>query len=123
MGNSFKEYIGIVVEDRKLESRQIKVFLREMTPFAAGKLGDNTRNETFNIKSDSGATESGSVSTTNNVTADYFGGDSNRAFPPDVVKGEQVKVCKYADEDKYYWTSMGRDDNRRKTELIRWAAS
>jgi len=124
MSNSqWTEYVGIVVEDRKLHSREIKVFLREMTPFASGAITDNTRKETYSVTDDSGAKTSGNVSTTNNITADYYGGDSNRAFPPDVVKGEQVTVLKYADEDKYYWKSMGRDDNMRKSELVRLAAS
>lgn len=121
--SQWSEYVGIVVEDRKLHSRSIKVFLRELLPYSAGELSDRTRKETYSIKDANGKTTSGNVSTSNNVTADYYGGDSNRAFPPDVVAGEQVRVLRFADEDKYYWQSMGRDDNLRKSELVRIAAS
>ena len=123
MPNDFKTYIGIVVEDKQLQSREIKVYIRDMTPYSAGNLGDNTRQEQYTITNETGEKVSSNVNTTNSVTADYFGLYSNRAFPPDVVKGEQVLVLQFADEDKYYWVPMGRDDNLRKGELIRFAAS
>ena len=123
MPSSFKEYHGICVEDRALGSREIKVFVRELVPYSAGSIKDTTRNETYSIKDENGAIISGQASTTNNIIADYLGEDTNRFFPPDVVKGEQVKVYQYADEDKWYWTSLGRDDNLRRGEIIRWAAS
>lgn len=123
MPNEFKVWVGIAVEDRQIKSREIKVFLREMTPYSAGKIEDTTKDETYTVSSDDGSKVSGSVSTTNNVVADYFGANTNSAFPPDIVKGEQVIVLKYADEDKYYWMSAGRDDNLRRGELVRWAIS
>ena len=123
MPNSFEEYHGIAVEDRAMGSREIKVFVRELVPYSGGSIGDTTRNETYSVKDETGATVSGNVSTTNNIVADYWGEATNRFHPPDIVKGEQVKVYKYADEDKWYWKSLGRDDNLRKGELIRHAAS
>ena len=48
---------------------------------------------------------------------------SNRLYPPDVKKGEQVFVLKYADSDDYYWFSPGRDDNLRRTERLASAVS
>lgn len=121
--SNFEVFVGVAVEDKELSSRQLKVFLRELTPFAGGKLADNTRTETYTIANETGDKISGNVKTTNNVVADFFGLSTNSAFPPDVVAGEQVYVLKYADEDKYYWISAGRDDNLRKGEIIRMSAS
>lgn len=116
-------YHGIAAEDRPLDSRQLKVFIRELSPFAGGKLGDNSRKENYTVSDNNGQAITGNVETTNNIVAEYFGLGSNSAFPPDVVRGEQVWVFKLGDEDKYYWITAGRDDNLRKTELVRWAAS
>lgn len=120
---NFDLFVGVSVEDKKLESRQLRVFLRELLPHAGGELKDNAQEETYNIKDDQGNQVSGSVKTSNHVVADYFGLETNRAFPPDIVKGEQVLVFKYEGEDKYYWVSFGRDDNLRRGELLRWQAS
>jgi len=123
MPNNFEVYIGIAVEDRQLKSRELKVFLRELTPYVSGPISDTTRNETYKVTDDKGGILTGNVNTTNNVSADYFGLNTNSSFPPDIVKGEQVLILKYADEDKYYWVPTGRDDNLRRGELIRWSAS
>ncbi len=120
--SNVKMFIGVAVEDRQLKSRELKVFLRELSPYSAGDLKDSTASETYIIKGTEGSL-SGNVKTTNCVTADYFGLNSNRSFPPDIVTGEQVLVFQYADEDKYYWLSAGRDDNLRHGELVRFAAS
>ena len=119
----FDVFFGIAVEDKALDSRKLRVFLRELTPFSGGALKNNARTETYNVKDEKGQDVSGNVKTTNNITADYFGMNSNSAFPPCVVAGEQVLVFKYEGEDKYYWISAGRDDNLRKTEIMRMAVS
>lgn len=114
---------GIAAEDRPLDSRQLKVFIRELSPFSGGNLGDNARKENYNVSDSNGQTISGNVETTNNIVAEFFGLGSNSSFPPDVVRGEQVWVFKIGDEDKYYWVTAGRDDNLRKLELARWSVS
>lgn len=118
-----EQYTGIVIEDKDVQSRQVRVYLREALPFAGGELKDNSRKEQYSIKDDKGQTISGNVKTSNHVVADYYGGATNSAFPPCVVKGEQVNVFKLPGEDKYYWSSMGRDDNLRKGDIIRHQAS
>ena len=118
-GNNYRIYNGIVAEDRALKSKHIKVYLRELNPFITGNISDNTKQERFTTDDVNGNKISGSVNTSNVIIADYFGFHTNRYHPPDVVKGEQVLVLQYADEDKYYWLSMGRDDNLRTTELVR----
>ena len=122
--NNWNEFMGIVVEDRKLKSRMIKVYLKEMTPFMSGPLEDMTASEDYSLKDDITKGElSGSVKTTNWVTAEYFGTTTNRSFPPDVVKGEQVLIYRYLDTDIYFWESFGRNDDLRRGEILRFGIS
>lgn len=118
-----KLLLGLVAEDRQLKSRVIKVFVKEMTPYATGGLKDNTKEEAFNLTGSDGEVISGKTSTTNCVTAEYLDFFSNRTFPPDVVKGEQVIIVQFADTDIYYWFSAGRDDQLRRGEILRFAIS
>lgn len=41
---------------------------------------------------------------------------SNRHSAPDVCKGETVEIFRYADTDKYYWTTLMREPALRKKE-------
>lgn len=110
---SMAVYIGRVAEDRKPESRKIKVYVKDLLPFYKGKLAGQEAQ--FEI---GGLTHKGSVTATNVLEAEWMGDDSNRRFPPDVKVNEQVEVIVYANQDKVYWRSKGRDDNKRRTERM-----
>lgn len=43
---------------------------------------------------------------------------TNRTTPPDIRRGEQVEIWRYADTDKYYWSVMGTADEKRKLETV-----
>lgn len=116
-------FFGLVAEDKPLTSRLIKVFVKEMSPHATGKLADNTSSESFSVAGADGKPISGNVKTTSCVTAEYMDLIPNRSFPPDVVKGEQVILFQYANSDIYYWISAGRDDKLRRGEILRFGAS
>lgn len=121
---NFNIFVGIAVEDKVLNSRILKVYVKELNPFMDGKLEDLSSEETFVIEDDIlDSSVKGTVTTTNHKTCEYFSLDTNRVFPPDIVKGEQVLIFQYQDNDLYYWVSMGRDDRLRKGELMRIAVS
>lgn len=111
-GGKWTLFLGTVVEDKKPFERTIKVHLQEALPFVAGEV------KPIDTKGAVTSTDgySGQVETTNNVEAKYFDGFTNRRYPPDIRKNEQVLVLNYADSDTYYWISAGRDDNLRKKE-------
>lgn len=120
----WKVYIGLAVEDKVYDSRLLKVHITELTPYITGELQDLTGKETCKIiDEDKDETEDIEVISTNVFTCEYFGFTTNRVFPPDIRKGEQVLVLKYGDADKYYWHSLGRDDRLRKKEILRYAVS
>lgn len=43
---------------------------------------------------------------------------TNRSTPPDIRRGEKVEIWRYSDTDKYYWSAMGNDDEKRKLETV-----
>lgn len=43
---------------------------------------------------------------------------SNRITPPDVRRGERVMLMQFADNNDYYWHSLGLDDHLRKLETV-----
>lgn len=49
--------------------------------------------------------------------------EEHRLTSPDIRRGEQVLIWQMGDEDKYYWSSFGRDRNLRRLETVIWAFS
>lgn len=49
--------------------------------------------------------------------------NTNSILPDDVRRGEQVSIYQAADDDKYYWESLGRDFNLRRLETKLFAIS
>ena len=110
---------GIVAADKAPNSITIQVLIQELTPAAVGTVAPASSNQSVKLKDLDGNPINSSVTTGNTITAYYLGNSSNRRYPPDVVKGEQVRVSRLANSDKYYWESLGRDDALRKTETHR----
>lgn len=48
---------------------------------------------------------------------------SNRRTAPDVRRGERVLLFQFADNNDFYWTTMGLDDHLRKLETVVWSIS
>lgn len=119
-GGKWTFYLGTVLEDKEAYGRDVKVHLQELTPFATGEV---TPADTTNVVDGGEGGYTGKVNTSNNVVAKYFGALSNRRYPPDLRKNEQVYVVNYADSDTYYWISAGRDDGLRKKERLNWSVS
>lgn len=112
-------WVGTVAADKDANSITIQVMIPEMTPAATGKIAPVTSNQQISIKDINGNPIKASVTTSNTITAYYLGNTSNRKYPPDVVRGERVRITRLGDSDKYYWESLGRDDSLRRTETHR----
>lgn len=115
----FNLYWGIVAEDKVANSRIAKIYIKEFLPFFSGDLDDHDGTEDFKVTTEDGESEELSMTTSIHTPCEWFGFDSNRTFPPDLVKGEQVRVIQYADSEVYYWESSGRDDGLRRDEIFR----
>ena len=113
------EWIGVVAADKQPNDITIEVTVIELVPALTGQVNTQTNTQTVTLSDLNGASINSSITTKTTITAYYYGGDTNRPFPPDVVRGEQVKILQYANNDRYYWMSMGRDDQLRYTETYR----
>ena len=115
--------VGLVAEDKKLNSDIVKIYPIELLPNFDGDLS------AIDAKVDSSGVDldkneySVTLNVTNYIEANWLGDCGNRKSSPDVVKGEQVILWAYADDESYYWTSMGRDDNLRKLETVTYTFS
>lgn len=122
--NQWDIFFGIAAEDKVHNSRILKVYTKELSPFTIEELSDKTTSESFTVENEeSDSTDTSSIMTTNVLTAEWFGLDTNRVFPPDIRKGEQVFVFRYRDTDLFYWISSGRNDDLRRLECHRIAVS
>lgn len=103
-GNNLNLFIGTIVEDKERESKIVKVICTEITPpHDAEQLIPITG--TTNVDSgtdDESQAYASTVEQSNVIEAEWYNLVTNRMYPPDVVKGEQVFVFSYGDTDKYY---------------------
>lgn len=121
-GSTISEFTGLVLEDKEPNSRMVKVHLLELQPYLEGEIGPAVQDKQIS-GGENGDGYVGKVTTTNVIEAVYGGHHTNRIYPPDVKKKEQVRVYSFGDSDTYYWDSFGRDDRLRRTERYTIAIS
>lgn len=109
--------IGIVAVNKPLSSHEVEVMPIETLPFLEGEINQNPTVQESQGIDGNGTAYTVKATSDNTVTATWYP-ETNRRTPPDVRRGERVVLWKYADADKFYWTSMGRDDNLRKLETV-----
>jgi hypothetical protein len=126
--DNIRTWIGTAAADRSGTDVTLKVHIPSLMPNSSGQV--NAASSAATISLMNMPTTAGGPPTPLNMTANttnaitcYWWGESNRAYPPNVKKGEQVEVKKLADSDRYYWTSLGRDQNLRTTETHRIQAA
>lgn len=117
---SQKEYHGYAAADKANDSRTLYVFCEELLPFVSGELSASVIDS--NISTTDGKDKyTGKVGTTNVIKCTYRDDSgANKAFPPFIRKGEQVRVFNIGDTDQWYWAPTGRNDNARRTDCVRY---
>lgn len=113
------EINGIAAADKAHDSRELLVYSPELLPFFTGKLEALEVDNQISTNNSTTGGYQGQLKTTNTITASYRGDNSNRTFPPDIRKGEQVILMNYGDSDQWWWKESGRNDNSRRTETYR----
>ena len=113
-----REFHGYAAADKANDSRELLVYSEELLPFLQGEIKAREIDNQVNTSNGKDSFQ-GTVKTTNCITCIYKDDASNRAFPPDVRKGEQVLIYNLGDTGTWYWKSEGRNDNNRKTETQR----
>lgn len=115
--------IGIVAANKPLNSKDIEVTPREDLTMQNGELTDNLNTANTKGKDADGSSFETTVRSSATVTARWLAMGSNRKTAPDVRRGEKVLIWKFADADKYYWSSLEYDPKLRKLETIILAIS
>lgn len=114
---------GVVAENKALSSFYIKVTPTEMMPGIEGELKDNTNKIEVTGTDDDGNTYSSSTNDHTTISAKWLPFNSNRLMPPDMVRGEEVVIYRYANSKQYYWKETGLQDHLRRKETMTLAIS
>lgn len=116
--------IATVAANKKLDSKFIEATPQEDLPMVSGQLTDNVSTYEAQGVNSEGQNYQESTSQTLTVRAEWLPmGSSNRMTAPDVRRGESVVLYRFADQDKYYWTTLKDDMRLRKLETVIWAFS
>lgn len=116
--------IGIVAVTKDPGSDVAKIWLTEVHPFENGdisKLYKKIDVTTVNLK---GVKEKAEFEGRAYIEASWLPlSNSNRISSPDVVANETVIVLMFADDQKYYWTTMFREPILRRLENVLYGFS
>lgn len=115
--------IGIAAENKALNSYELPVAPIELFPLVDGELVESLDEIDVSGVNQDEVEYSVRIKTSSTITATWLQLGSNRVTAPDVRRGERLLLWQYADSDKYYWTSMGMDDEQRRLETGIWAWS
>lgn len=110
--------MGVVAAAKGTDTREIQVVLREMSPYMSGQVEVDPKALEYKGETASGDQVQDKIVNDATVSAIWLPHRSNRVTAPDVQKGERVEVWRVGDEDKYYWTEMGLDDDLRRLETV-----
>lgn len=116
-------YMGTAAADKDFNSRELKVYITDFLPYLSGKLEATEIKSKVGTEDDRSGGGEGEATQTNTITCTYADLTTNRKWPPDIRKGEQIWVFNVGDSDTYYWWSPGRDDKLRRCEKLRWEVS
>jgi len=101
----------------------ITVIPVEWTAMHDGEMTSNPVKVEYSATDQDGVTSQGGFIADQIIECDWLPSGSNRLSPPDVRRGERVEILQVADADKFYWRSLGMDDNLRKLETVIFAIS
>ena len=110
--------LGVVAANKPTNSKNIEVTPIEDVNMASGELTDHLTSTVVKGQDSAGASFEGNINSSITVTAEWLPFGSNRHTAPDVRRGERVAIYKFADADKYYWTSLEYAQDLRKLETV-----
>lgn len=110
---------AIVVEDKLVDSDIVTAWPVETIPSVDGLVKDYKVNMKTTGDTASNSTSSATTEAVVTVEATWRDlGGSNQVTAPNVCKNETVLLLKYADDEKLYWTTMGREPKFRRLEHV-----
>lgn len=120
--SKFKLYSkGIVAVDKARGSKIIKVTPIEEFPHLDKPLSEVSIEYDTELPDSQGSVQRSKITGNAMIEAEWLGmHQGNRLTAPDVIKGETVNIYRYADSEKYYWDTQGREDGVRRLETVTW---
>ena len=118
MAHLEKAIIGRASADLPEDSNILQVDVTSLLPAAAqGAFGPGITDVTVQTVNEHGVAESSAARTANHIVAEWIG-DRLSTIPPSIRAGEQVKLHRVGNTDKWYWEPMGRDRDLRQTDQV-----
>lgn len=121
MSNLYKYSIGIIARDIEEDSKFVEIFPVENQTYTDGEI-DSTEDIVIDNEDIYGNKQKILIPKRVTVVAEWLVlGNSNRISAPNVKKGEEVIIYRYADTDRFYWVTMFNElDLRRKEKVIHY---
>lgn len=112
--------IGIVSANKAMSSHEISVIPIEYRYSENEEALTNPTKDVVQFQNKDGRQEAVQVHTDNSITATWLKENTNRITPPDVRRGDRVKVYRLGDTDQYFWTDMN-SENVKRLETVAWS--
>lgn len=111
--------LGIVVRDKEEGVDDIEVYPVEELPLLDGNIRDyKTQYKVNGVDANGAKVQSQLVGGATLIAKWLPNGSDNRITSPDVVANETVRIYRYADTDKFYWTTLFREPLLRRKETV-----
>lgn len=110
--------VGIVVQDKELDSWDVLVYPVEKLPTGLGDMKESEKLK-YDIKDMNDNNISLEIEKSFTIKASWMSfGQYNRASAPDVCRGETVILVRFGGEDDFYWIPLFSEFNFRKKEQV-----
>lgn len=122
--------IGVVAENKSITdgkggfNMMVEITVTEENAMLDGELDSKSTEETVDTTDADGASSSIKVESKTTIMAAWLPlGVSNRLTAPDVRRGAEVLVYRFADTDQFFWATLKDDLALRKLETVVYAWS
>lgn len=115
--------MGKVAEHLKSGQTKIEVVPTDQQPFTKGDLVADVTEVKADVTNGMGDQYSASTLASKAITADWIGDSGNRVTPPNVRRGDEVRLYRNSDSDQYFWEAVNNDPSRRRLEKAKWQYS
>lgn len=114
---------GIVAENKPLSTNEILAVPIEKMGFLDGEIATEDDDLVIEGEDASGKKYTMNMKARSSLTCKWIPLDSNRVTAPDVRRGEEVFIYRFADSDDFYWADTGLAAKLRRLETVTWLFS
>ena len=119
----WRVFVGYLAESTSYRNqRTFRVYVPETLPTLTGDITPEVATHVVKVTNVmTNQTEEVNVDAATTITAEYLGVLTSRTVPT-MYKNQQVLVINFANDDRFYWIPLERDDYLRTFEQIRFSA-